>query len=122
MPNLIQLGTNGPFVGSIYSVVVYTDDSDQTWIAHHTDKTRNYKTDWDAQKVAEAIEERPWRPRSKSSMSQGRRPANFMPGTSTTNSRGGSEYGKSNQTCAWTGVPWEVRVLQGAPGQRTGRT
>lgn len=45
-----------PFVGSVYSVVVYTDDTGQIWIAHHTDKTRNYKTDWDAQKVAEAIE------------------------------------------------------------------
>lgn len=56
MPNLTQLGTNGPFLGSIYSVVVYTDDTGQTWVAHHTDKTRNYKTDWDAQKVAEAIE------------------------------------------------------------------
>jgi hypothetical protein len=55
MPNLTQLGTNGPFLGSTYSVVIFTDDDGQTWIHHHTDKTRSYKTDWSAQKVAETI-------------------------------------------------------------------
>jgi hypothetical protein len=55
MPNLTQLGTN-LFLGSVYSVVVHTDEQDQTWVAHHTDKTRQYRTDWTAQQVADAIE------------------------------------------------------------------
>lgn len=54
MPNLTQLGSN-LFLGSTYSCVVHTDDNGQTWVAHHTDKTRNYKTDWSAQKVAEVL-------------------------------------------------------------------
>ncbi len=56
MPNLIQLGSN-LFLGSLYNVVVYTDEKEQTWVAHHTDKTRNYRTDWSAQKVAKTIED-----------------------------------------------------------------
>jgi len=56
MPNLTQLGTNGPFISSMYSIVVFTDDEGQVWIHNHTDKTRSYKTDWDAKKVAEAID------------------------------------------------------------------
>ena len=55
MPNLTQLGTS-LFLGSVYSVVVWQDDKQQVWVAHHTDRTRNYKTDWTAQKVWEAIE------------------------------------------------------------------
>jgi len=54
MPNLTQLGSS-LFLGSIYSVVVWTDDSGQTWVSHHTDKSRNYKSDWSAEKIAQAI-------------------------------------------------------------------
>lgn len=54
MPNLTQLGSS-LFLGSMYSCVVYTDDHGQTWVSHHTDKSRNYKTDWSAQDVANAI-------------------------------------------------------------------
>ena len=56
MPNLTQLGTN-LFLGSTYSVVVHTDADGQTWVAHHTDKTRQYRTDWTPQQVAQALED-----------------------------------------------------------------
>jgi hypothetical protein len=55
MANLTQLGSN-LFLGSTYSVVVWTDDNGQTWVAHHTDKSRSYKTDWGADEVRAAIE------------------------------------------------------------------
>jgi hypothetical protein len=54
MPNLTRLGSR-LFLGSVYSVVVHADDNGQVWVAHHTDKTRNYKTDWSAEQVAQAI-------------------------------------------------------------------
>lgn len=55
MPNLTQLGSN-LFVGHTYSLVIHTGQDGQTWVAHHTDKTRQYRTDWSAEKVAQAIE------------------------------------------------------------------
>jgi hypothetical protein len=58
VPSLTQLGSN-LFLGNstLYGVVIHTDEDGQTWVAHHTDKTRNYRTDWDAQKVAAALDE-----------------------------------------------------------------